>query len=392
MGAITDKGFVRPTYAQLLAAQEARAKQYFGDDIDVGEFSVLGKFIRITVYDLAALYEELEGVYFARFPNYAAGVSLDRLMPFAGISRNPAVAAVFNMRFAGDAGAVVPAGFRVATADGVVFRTERSVALGADGAAVEPVVCTQCGPAGNVAPGSINIIVNPTAQVSGITQLEQAVNGRERESDAELRERFRVAVLGVGSATQDAIRAAVLRVAGVTGCTVVENDTGETDAGGVPPHSFQVFVLGETASDVEIAGAIYSKKPIGVNSWGDVEVAVRDAGGGEHMIRFARVAEVALHVRMTARVTSLFPADGAAQLAKALAAYINAFPAGKDLVFSSLYQVIYGVPGMAEAAGLAVSTDGGATWAQSSVAVAPAAAVRLQQGDVAVEVEPYADN
>ena len=86
------------------------------------------------------------------------------------------------------------------------------------------------------------------------------------------------------------------------------------------------------------------------------------------------------------------PADGAARVAKALAAHVNAFPAGKDLVFSSLYQILYGIPGMAEAAGLAVSTDGGATWTQNSVAVAPAAAVRLRQGDVAVEVEPYADH
>ena len=46
---LTEKGFQRPTYDDLLAAQVARAKKLFGEDIDTSGQSILGKFIRINV-------------------------------------------------------------------------------------------------------------------------------------------------------------------------------------------------------------------------------------------------------------------------------------------------------------------------------------------------------
>ncbi len=391
MEAITEKGFVRPSYAQLLAAQEQRAKELLGGDVDTSEYSVLGKFLRIVVYDLAQLYEELEAVYFARFPGYAQGVQLDRLTPFAGVSRNPAVAAVYEVQFTGDAGAVIPEGFRVATADMTMYRTEAPATLGVDGTALASVVCTQRGEAGNVPPGSIVTVVNPVAQVRAVQQVRQRVPGRERESDAELRARFDGAIAGIGSATAEAVKAAVMRVAGVEGCVIAENDGEETLPGGLPPHSFETFVLGDTAQDTEIAAAIFSKKPMGVYSHGQVEAEVRDQAGNLHTLRFSRVAELRLTIRLSVKADRLFPAQGAKQVQQALAGYVNAFPNGKDLVFSSLYPVLYTVPGVVEVSKLEVSQDGGKSYGQKNVPASAAQAVRLDAGDVSVEVSAYAD-
>ena len=71
---LDDLGFHRPTYAELLAEQETRARQLFGDDIETGEATALGKYIRLNVYDYARLYELAEKIYYARFPNFATGV------------------------------------------------------------------------------------------------------------------------------------------------------------------------------------------------------------------------------------------------------------------------------------------------------------------------------
>ena len=76
---LTETGFYRPTYEELLEAQEMRAKELFGNDIDTSDLSVLGKYIRINVTDIDELYQTLEGVYNARFPNTSSGVSLERL-------------------------------------------------------------------------------------------------------------------------------------------------------------------------------------------------------------------------------------------------------------------------------------------------------------------------
>lgn len=90
---LTDTGFKRPTFADLLPGQINRAKQLWGEDIDTSEQSALGKYIRINVHDLAECYELLEDIYYARFPGSARGQSLDRLCTFAGVVRDPATAA-----------------------------------------------------------------------------------------------------------------------------------------------------------------------------------------------------------------------------------------------------------------------------------------------------------
>ena len=46
---LTDKGFQRPTYDDLLTRQENRAKTLFGEDIDTSSQSILGKYIRLNV-------------------------------------------------------------------------------------------------------------------------------------------------------------------------------------------------------------------------------------------------------------------------------------------------------------------------------------------------------
>ena len=91
--AVNEKGYIRPTYDELLEARIAQAQELFGDDIDTSDASPPGKFIRLAVQDLADAYEAQEIIYYARFPNTATGQNLDRLMPFAGISRNPATRA-----------------------------------------------------------------------------------------------------------------------------------------------------------------------------------------------------------------------------------------------------------------------------------------------------------
>ena len=60
---LTEKGFIRPDFHVLLERQVGRAKQLFGEDIDTSSNSVLGKFLRINVYDLENCYELLEDIY-----------------------------------------------------------------------------------------------------------------------------------------------------------------------------------------------------------------------------------------------------------------------------------------------------------------------------------------
>ena len=138
----TEKGYNRPTYSDILDQQIERAKVLFGEDIETDEKTPLGKYIHINAQDIAELHEILETVYYARFPDSATGQSLDRLLPFAGITRNQASYAKHKIKFTGTAGETIPGGFLVA-AGGLQFYTLEDYLIDEGGTVTGFVYCEQ---------------------------------------------------------------------------------------------------------------------------------------------------------------------------------------------------------------------------------------------------------
>jgi uncharacterized phage protein gp47/JayE len=380
---LTELGYQRPTYDDLLEAQIERAKLLFGEDIDTNENTPLGKYIRINVADLADVYELAEKVYYSRFPNTSTGVSLDRLCPFVGIARNPATYALHNVRFIGVAGEYVPAAFEVSTADGALtFHTYESLLIGEDGTVDGVVECEQAGTIGNVALGRIDTILNPDANVESIEHLGIKQLGEEIETDTNLRYRFSQTTQGAGSSTKAAIKGAILKVPLVGGAEVVENYTEETKDG-IPPHSFECFVLSPESQDVLVAEAIFSKKPIGIKSHGDIEVNIVDADGVEHTVSFSRTIEKKLYVNIAINTNTYFEEDGAEQIKSHIVQYINTLKNGENVYLSSLYGYIYKAAGVVNVSSLTISTDG-STYGTSDIEVASNEVARISEASIEV--------
>lgn len=356
--AVNENGYVRPTYDELLEDRVNLAKELFGEDIDTSDASPLGKFIRLAVKDLAEAYEAQEQIYYSRFPNTATGQSLDRLMPFAGVTRSPATRAVHEITFNGTEGAVIETGFLVSTDTGVELYLLNDVTLDSSGSGVGLVECTEDGTVGNVTLGSITQIVNPNTAVSSIDHTNIEELGVEEETDSSLRKRFAEAIAGTGSATLDAIKGAVLRVSGVRSCVVNENDTDTTDSKGVPPHSFEVLVHAPESLNQQVAEAIFSRKPIGIKSHGDISVEVLDASGEAQTVKFSRVADLSVYVKMTVVKDNSFETEGVNQIKTALSEYIGGLEVGGDVVLSHIYKYIFSVTGVTDVTSLTLSTDG----------------------------------
>ena len=352
---LTEQGFKRLTFSEILANQIDRAKLLFGDDIDTSEQTPLGKYIRINTYDLAEMYEALEGVYYARFPNTASGVSLDRLCVFAGISRNAATYSEHTIKIIGTAGTTVDMGFLVQSGD-VVFHTMDYYTIGEDGTVETLVQCNEAGTIGNVALGSIDTIVNPIANVTSIEHIEIVSLGDEEESDYELRQRFSETVAGIGSGPADAIRGAILRVPQVDGVSILTNETNET-VGVLPPHSFICYVNAPATQDTLIAQAIFDKKPVGIQSIGDVSVTLKDDGGMNHTISFSRTIEKYIYIKATIKVNAYFPSDGVVQIKQNLVEYISGLSNNEEVYISSLYGLIH-IDGVTTTTNLQLSVDG----------------------------------
>lgn len=356
--AVTDAGYIRPSYDELLERRIALAKELFGDDIDTRNDSPLGKFIRLAVKDLADAYEGQEIIYYSRFPTTATGQSLDRLMPFACISRNVATRAKHEVKFKGTANHVIEMGFLVGTINEEEFFLNNNLTLGENGEGVGEVECTVAGTIGNVTLGAITEIINPDANVLEIAHLNITELGKEEESDPELRERFSLALSGSGSGTADAIKGAIMRINGVRSCVVIENDTDSTSKSGIPPHSFETFVYAPESLDQKIGEAIFSKKSCGIKAHGDTTVTVVDVSGNNQTVAFSRVAEMPVHMRISIKTDTHFELNGVEQIKTALMKHVDKLSVGEDVIFSSLFSHIFKVAGVVDVTDLTLSSDG----------------------------------
>lgn len=378
---LTERGFKRPSYDELLSAQERRARELFGEAIDTSGQSILGKFIRIGVQDLAECYELLEDIYYARFPGSARGQSLDRLCTFAGVVRDPATAARLRVRFHGTPGVTVPAAFLV-SGEGALFYTDRDYLIDGSGGAEAYVNCTEPGTAGNLPEKSTLTVEKPDPDVEGVELLGIESYGKDRENDASLRIRFSRSVAGAGSASIDALRGALTRVALVDGVAIVENDTEET-VDGRPPHSFECYVLAPESQDRLIAAAIFSKKPLGIKSVGDVAVQVLDKGGKPHTVRFSRTVKRMVYIRAKILTNQFFESDGEGQIRAGLLEYINNLANGEAVYLSSLYGYIHGVHGVVNVQELLVSGDG-VTYSAGNIPVGDYEVARSMAGNIEI--------
>ena len=390
---LDDLGFHRPTYAELLTEQETRARQLFGDDIETGEATPLGKYIRLNVYDYARLYELAEKIYYARFPNFATGVQLDRLTPFANISRNPATVARHIVEFYGIAGKTVEQGSLVATGDGVTFYTLEDVTMQDEGlglgTARVTVECTEFGTVGNVAVGEIDRMGNPNGYVREVRHIALKLLAKDAETDKALRERFGEVIKGTGAGTWEALYGALGRIINVDGVVIVENDTAET-VGTMPPHSFQCYIVAPNTLDQQIGQTIFDKKPIGIKPLGEVEVTALDRAGGAHLMRFSRAIEKQISLQATIKKTTSYPEDGTEQIKNNIANLINGLSNGDDVILSRLYSAIHAVDGVAEGANLQMKAGSGA-FAASNIICLPAEFARIQKENIDLTVVQYVD-
>lgn len=380
---LTEKGFICPTYHELLERQERRAKKLLGEDIDTSSDSILGKYIRINVEDLAECYELLEGLYYARFPNTARGQSLDRLCVFAGVTRDPATAAKIRVKFYGTAGTIIPMAFLI-TGDKQTFYVADDYTVGTEGVVEAEAVCTVTGIEGNIPSGTPMGIKNPVADLYSVELLEILSYGTERESDFSLRIRFNKSVAGMGSSTSDAIAGAVSRVPLVDGVTIIENDT-DQDVDGRPPHTFECYVLAPENQNQMVAEAIFSKNPLGIRAIGDVEVQVLDEGNKPHTVRFSRMDRKEIYVSVTVLVNQFFEMSGARQIKDSLTDYVNNLVNGETVYLSSLYGHIHEIHGVLNVQGLLLSDDG-IDYRPRDIAVAEYEIARVSPEHISVEV------
>lgn len=382
MSCITDKGFVRPSYDEILQAQINRAKVLLGDDIDTSEESVLGKFIRINVFDLNICYETLEDLYYSSFPNTARGQSLDRLGPFAAVSRNQATQARIEVKIKGTVGESVPSAFLLKS-DKTSFYVVNDYTIDSNGEVVAIANCVDDGVVGNISNGERLDIQNPRMGIDSVEFIRIVQNGEELESDKDFRIRFANSLAGAGSSTESAIKGAIYRVPLVDGVSVIDNNN--DTASSIPPHSFACYVLAPESQYDEIAKAIFDKKPLGIQCIGDIERTVYDAWGKPHTVKFFATSKAELKISMQIKTNQYFESSGISQIKDNIANFINNLANGSDVYYTSVFGYIHNVTGVVSVVDLKICKIG-QNPGNSDIAIGEQEIARIDVSNISVEV------
>lgn len=204
------------------------------------------------------------------------------------------------------------------------------------------VVCDNVGPVDQPA-GTIDTISVPIIGWDSISNPVAAAQGRNVETDAELRERFRNSKYTRATNIIEALYSELLAVVGVTQVMIYENDGDVVDEHGVLPHSFMVLINGGFSQD--IGKAIWRNKPTGIRSQGNSSVVIQDSYGNNKTVNFSRPNYVDLYITIDIETTDLFPEGGYDTIRQNLADYFSTYQMGKEVLYSRLYTPINAVPG-----------------------------------------------
>lgn len=184
----------------------------------------------------------------------------------------------------------------------------------------------------------------PIVDLTNPTSFEE---GRARETDEELRDRIVNMYLTVAGGSADSIQEAVANVQGVSAVRVIENITDTATPDGMPPKSFKVIV--HEGDELNIAKAIWSKKPAGVICYADrfspltSTVTFEDYNTQKHTIRFIRPTEkyIWIHGDYTLYSEEVFTASGETIMKEALATFGDSLNIGHDVIPDRFYPSVY---------------------------------------------------
>lgn len=353
---ITDEGFVAKTLEVIRTELEQEVRAAFGDDTNTSSASAMGQLIGIFATKMREVWELAEAAYDGGYPDSATERSLTLLAALTGTQRRAATKSTVECTVNVNPGTYAP-GDLIASVFGYPdrrFVNIDSVTNGGVSADDIEDITFECEEAGVVLAnaGTLTVIAQSVVGWNSITNPEDAAAGEVEESDADLRTRRELELAASGSTTADAIRADILReVEGVISCTVLENDTDETDGNGVPPHSFECIVLGPDGYDADddqaVADQIWDSKPTGIRAYGTTSKTVTDSQGFTHAVAFTRPTDKNVYLRFDLTVNEDWV--GSAAFKEAIVAFGDAnYAGGDDVVRARLIAAAFASSGVVD--------------------------------------------
>lgn len=330
---ITAEGISAPDYQTVLSKLTGFFQQIYGTDAYLAPDSKDGQMVALVALAVHDANNTAISVYRSFSPGTAMSDALSSNVKINGIARRPATNSTVDVLLTGTVGTTITNG-TVRDANGVLWNLPDSVVIGTAGVVVATATSNLSGPVAALI-GSVNQIGTPTRGWVSVTNPLAATVGTAAETDAELRVRQKQSVALPSLTPFDAVDAAIANVSGVTRHKLFENDTGETDSNGLPPHSISAIVEGGDAAT--IANTIRGKKGQGVSTYGTTYMSVTDKYGNPHTIYFSRPVNVPIYVGIVIKAFTGYTSQVGDEMKAAVAAYINSLAIGDSVLLSRVY-------------------------------------------------------
>lgn len=330
---IDKTGLHIPTYISIRDRLVEDARSIFGQDIYLGDDSQDYQWISTVAEKIYDAFQIGEQVYNNRAPNTAIGTGLDSIVKINGLKRKSATHSECILKVFGIAGTKIKSGVAV-DKSGIKWNLPSEVVIPDVGEIEVEAVCSIPGPVVSN-PGDINGIFNPMYGWSSVYNEQNGDIGSYIEDDAKLRVRQSKSTAQASLTMLEGTIGAVAQLTGVTRSEVYENDTGEVDARGLPPHSITAVVEG--GEDGSIAKAIWIHKGVGCYTNGNVIVTVTDSKRQETPIRFFRPTYVDVEVVVNVKQLPGYTTENTESIKRNIQDYLNSMKIGSSLSVSALW-------------------------------------------------------
>jgi hypothetical protein len=392
-------------------------KNELGEDIELRPSSPIMQIIDAAAVELARQWAAAEGAYYASFYQDTSGEALDKQLALAGFSRIPTRPATGEVEFSRSDPApsdiTIPAGTvvtteRTETRPRIPFETTAGATI-AEGdtsttAPVEGLKSWQTdldeswlGEQTNVNAGTIVRFEDPVSGVDAVTNPDPTgdeslgyVEGRDKETDAELKLRYENSLAGGGAATVQAVKSGIYNQDDDIVSVKVEEVRDSTNS----EYGVRVIVLAPGVPDDVLAQAVLDSRAGGLQSFGASTGTGTLDDGTAKTESFDRATEKTIEIDATLTTSSTFPDDGTTTIEDKFIRYIGGvasdgldYPGleiGEDVVYDQVFRRAMELQGVVEA-DVSIGESGTAL-GEANVAVANDEAARTASAEITITV------
>ena len=383
---VSESGISAPSYSEILEYFQSKAREIFGQDVDLDADTQDGQLIAIFASAISDVNAQAIATYNQFSPATAVGVGLDRAVKTNGIHRKVATNSQVDLRIVGQAGTIIKNGVAIDKNDNRWLMPD-VVVIPIDG---EITVRATAKEAGSISaePNTVVKIGNPTLGWQSVNNLTSATVGFPVETDAQLRQQQLRSTALPSISLWEGIVGSLLNLDGVTRVSGIRNDEDTVTPEGVPGHSIAMIVDG---GDVEKIGeTIFKRKGEGTGTYGDVKTTYVDTYGFPNFVRFSRPVIVDIAVTLKIRPLPTYLSDVANEIKIRITEYINSLKIGdsvniSNVLASAIKECSMGVDTRFEVEGILMGKHGN----EQTVASIPVQwneAAHCDQNNVTVEV------